>query len=395
MFRLIFLFVVLGLGLFVGTQYAGQQGYVLISIASKTIEMSVTTLVIFVIAALAALFGLEYLVKKIFYASSATWNYFSVRKMRRSRRYTNEGIIKLLEGDFKQAEKKVTRWANHHDMPLLCYLVASEAAQGMGDDAQRDRYLELAAQQENSQLAVELTRAKQQIRDAKYNEAFETLTSLKANYANNMIVLNLLKQVYIELKLWQPLLDLLPKLVKSNIVTKEEQEPLAQRAQCGLLAEVAEQKGSEGLIAHWNALPRKVKADSHLVECFAKQLINRQADSEAFTLIKETLKKHPNSDLYRLLPELKLSDSHPVVTFLEGVLKKDANNALANSALAQFHLRNENWSGAQQHLEKALSVRSNVSDYGLLADALEKQNLTKAAHEVSKKALTLVSEPAA
>lgn len=395
MFRLIFLFVVLGLGLFVGTQYAGQQGYVLISIASKTIEMSVTTLVIFVIAALAALFGLEYLVKKVFYASSATWNYFSVRKMRRSRRYTNEGIIKLLEGDFKQAEKKVTRWANHHDMPLLCYLVASEAAQGMGDDAQRDRYLELAAQQDNSQLAVELTRAKQQIRDAKYNEALETLTSLKANYANNMIVLNLLKQVYIELKLWQPLLDLLPKLVKSNIVTKEEQEPLAQRAQCGLLAEVAEQKGSEGLIAHWNALPRKVKTDSHLVECFAKQLINRQADSEAFTLIKETLKKHPNSDLYRLLPELKLSDSHPVVTFLEGVLKKDANNAQANSALAQFHLRNENWSGAQQHLEKALSVRSNVSDYGLLADALEKQNLTKAAHEVSKKALTLVSEPAA
>lgn len=395
MFRLIFLFVVLGLGLFVGTQYSGQQGYVLISIANKTIEMSVTTLVIFVIAALAALFGLEYLVKKVFYASSATWNYFSVRKMRRSRRYTNEGIIKLLEGDFKQAEKKVTRWANHHDMPLLCYLVASEAAQGMGDDAQRDRYLELAAQQDNSQLAVELTRAKQQIRDAKYNEALETLTSLKANYANNMIVLNLLKQVYIELKLWQPLLDLLPKLVKSNIVTKEEQEPLAQRAQCGLLAEVAEQKGSEGLIAHWNALPRKVKADSHLVECFAKQLINRQADSEAFTLIKETLKKHPNSDLYRLLPELKLSDSHPVVTFLEGVLKKDANNAQANSALAQFHLRNENWSDAQQHLEKALSVRSNVSDYGLLADALEKQNLTKAAHEVSKKALTLVSEPAA
>ncbi len=50
MVRLIFLFVVLGAGLFVGTQFSGQQGYVLISIANKTIEMSVTTLVIFVIA---------------------------------------------------------------------------------------------------------------------------------------------------------------------------------------------------------------------------------------------------------------------------------------------------------------------------------------------------------
>ncbi len=71
MVRLIFLFVVLGAGLFVGTQFSGQQGYVLISIANKTIEMSVTTLVIFVIAALAALFLLEYVVKNWFTQAQA------------------------------------------------------------------------------------------------------------------------------------------------------------------------------------------------------------------------------------------------------------------------------------------------------------------------------------
>jgi HemY protein len=390
MFRIIFLFVVLGAGLFAGTQYSGQQGYVLISIANKTIEMSVTTLVIFVIAALAALFALEFLVKRALYASSATWNYFSVRKMRRSRRYTNEGIIKLLEGDFKQAEKKVTRWANHHDMPLLCYLVASEAAQGLGDTEKRDKYLALASKQENAELAVELTRAKQQVRESDFNSAFDTLSTLKASYPNNTIVLNLLKSVYIELKLWQPLLDSLPNLVKAKIVTQDEQVLLTQKAQCGLLSEVAEQKGSEGLIAHWNGLPRKLKADDHLVECFAKQLIARKADNEAFTLIKENLKKHPNSNLYALLPNLNLADSHPAIVFLEEVLRKDGNNAQAHSAIAQFHLRNEKWLEAQQHLEKALSVRSDVSDYSYLADALEKQNLTKAAHEVSRKALTLV-----
>ncbi|AIW17654.1 heme biosynthesis protein HemY [Vibrio coralliilyticus] len=390
MFRIIFLFVVLGAGLFAGTQYAGQQGYVLISVADKTIEMSVTTLVIFVIATLAALFGLEFLIKKTLYASSATWNYFSVRKMRRSRRYTNEGIIKLLEGDFKLAEKKVTRWANHHDMPLLCYLVASEAAQGLGDNEKRDHYLKLASEQENALLAVELTRAKQQVREANYTAAFETLSQLKSSYPNNRIVLNLLKNVYIELKMWQPLLNILSTLVKSKIITKDEQVQLTQRAQCGLLEEVAEQKGSEGLIAHWNSLTRKLKSDTHLVECFAKQLMARKADSEAFTLVKENLKKHPDSDLYALLPDMNLADDHPVVVFLEDVLKKDGNNASAHSALAQFHLRSENWPEAQQHLEKALSVRSSVSDYSYLADALEKQNMTKAAHEVSKKALTLV-----
>ena len=390
MFRLIFLFVVLGAGLWVGSQYSGQQGYVLVSIANTTLEMSVTTLVIFIIATLAALFGLEYLVKKVLNASSTTWHYFSVRKMRRSRRLTNEGIISLLEGDFKTAEKKVTRWANHHDMPLLCYLVASEAAQGMGDSAQRDHYLKLAAEQQDSRLAVELTRAKQQIREAQFEEAFATLSDLKGDHQNNLIVLNLLKTVYLELKLWQPLLDLLPKLVKVKLIRKEDQQRLTQRAECGLLTDIAEQKGSEGLIQHWDSLPRKLRTDLHLVECFSKQLIIRKADDHAFTIVKETLKKHPTSDLYKLLPEMNLADTHPAIVFLEGVLQKDSNNAEAHSALAQYQLRNQQWSEAQQHFEKALALRSNVSDYAYLADALEKQNFNKAAHEVSKKALTLI-----
>ncbi|MGR5410714.1 heme biosynthesis HemY N-terminal domain-containing protein [Vibrio sp. PNB22_8_1] len=390
MVRLIFLFVILGVGLFVGTQFSGQQGYVLISIANKTIEMSVTTLVIFVIATLAALFFLEYLVKKLVYASSNTWNYFSVRKMRRSRRYTNEGIIKLLEGDWKGAEKKVTRWANHHDMPLLCYLVASEAAQGQGDKVKRDQYLALASQQKNAHLAVELTRAKQFIRDNEFESAFDTLQALKDQYANNFIVLNLLKSTYIQLKLWQPLIDLMPQLTKAKLVTEEEQAELIQKAQCGLLHEVAQQQGSEGLISHWNGLARKVKQDVHLIACFTRELISRKADTEAFTVIKEALKKHPTPELYQLLPALNLPDTHPVMVFLEGVLKKESDNAAAHSALAHLFFRQEKWPEAQQHFEVALKLRSNVSDYAFLADTLEKQNLTKAAHEVSRKALALV-----
>ncbi|PMK02807.1 heme biosynthesis HemY N-terminal domain-containing protein [Vibrio sp. 10N.261.55.A7] len=391
MFRSIFLFVVLGLGLFAGTQYAGQQGYVLISVADKTIEMSVTTLVIFIIASLAALFFLEFIIKKILRTSSTTWNWFSVRKLKRSRRFTNEGIIKLLEGDWKVAEKKVMRWANHHDMPLLCYLVASEAAQGMGDKQRRDQYLSKASEQENSRLAVELTRAKQQVREAEYELAFDTLSSLKNEYPNNTILLNLLKVVYLQLQLWQPLLELVPKLSKHKLIESDEQESILEKAQCGLLSDIATQKGSEGLIAHWDQLPKKVKGNTHLIGCFIKQLIARKADNDAYIVLKESLKKHASPELFSLLPEINLADTHPAIQLLTSTLKKDKDNATAHSALAQFYLRESNWGKAQEHLEIALSIRSNVSDYAYLADTLEKQNLPKAAHEVSKKALMLVN----
>ncbi|MBD1559328.1 tetratricopeptide repeat protein [Vibrio sp. S9_S30] len=390
MIRAIFLFVILGVGLYAGTQFSGQQGYVLISIADKTIEMSVTTLVIFIIIILAALFGLEFLIKKLLYTSSATWNWFSVRKMKRARRYTNEGIIMLLEGDWKGAEKKVTRWANHHDMPMLCYLVASEAAQGLGDKSKRDHYLTLASKQENSDLAVELTRAKQLVKDAQYELALDTLHSLRDRYTCNPIVLELLKTVYKELSLWQNTIELLPLLKKAKLIDPVEHDSLMLKAQCGLLADVAQQKGSEGLLAYWNGLPKKARQDDTLIYCLLEQLIERKADSQAYIIVRDRLKKQPDDKLYSLISEMNLPDLHPAVVLLQGALQKEGDSATIHSTLAQLLMRQENWSEAQYHFEQALRLRQDISDYAYLADVLEKQQLTQAAGDVSRKALALM-----
>ncbi|WP_413285567.1 heme biosynthesis protein HemY [Vibrio sp. MA40-2] len=391
MIRAIFLFLVLGIGLFAGTQFSGQQGYVLISIADTTIEMSVTTMVIFIVALLALLFGLEYFIKKTMSMSSTTWNWFSVRKLKRARRNTNEGIIRLLEGDWQTAEKKVTRWANHHDMPLLCYLIASEAAQEMGDNSKREKYLQLAEKQDNSRLAVQLTKARQQVREQNFDQSLEILTGLQADHGSNPLVLNLLKITYINLKLWQPLQDILPKLLKCNLIDAEEQSKLSQQAYCGMLEAVAQSEGSKGAVSLWNSLPRKVKRSSEVVACLARQLIARKADSEAYTLVLESLKKHRDDTLIELIPEMNLSDNYPAIVMLQGLIKKDEQDAAAHSALGKLFAHNEKWTEAQEHFEKALSVRANVSDYANLAIVLEKQDLTHAANDVSRQALTLIS----
>ncbi|MGC9421311.1 heme biosynthesis protein HemY [Vibrio sp.] len=392
MIRLLFLFIVLGLGLFAGTQYAGQQGYVLISIANKTLEMSVTTLVILMIATLAGLFFLEYLIKKLLRASSTTWNWFSVRKQRHSRRYTNEGIVKLLEGDWKQAERKVTRWANYHDMPQLCYLIAAEAAHGMGKTKQRDHYLALAAQQKDAALAVELTRAKQQLSEKNWSAALDTLTQLHRDHPDHLMIIKLLKQVYLALEQWQPLLDLLPKLVKAQLLTRSEAEQLTLTAQQGILTTVASEKGSEGLLTYWSGLPKKLKNQPAMVATLVQQLMKRKADHQAFTLIKEGLKKQPSPELYALLPQLNIPDHHPITAFLQQQLRQDSNNPDLHSALGQLLLRSQQWQDAQQHLEKALSIRPDASDYAYLAEVLDQQNRPQAAHDVARKALSLFTK---
>lgn len=390
MIRLIILFILIGAGLYAGTQFSGQQGYVLISIANKTIEMSVTTLVLIIVALLAALFGLEYLIKKVLRASSATWNWFGVRKLKRARKDTNDGMVLLLEGDWLGAEKKVLRSAKHHDMPLLCYLIASEAAQGSGNRAKRDQYLELAAEQQDSKLAVALTRAKLLVADGQYDLALVTLDELQSDTPDNPITLELLKVTYQNLGKWQLLTQLLPKLKKSKLIAQQEFDQLNLAAQGGAMKEISEQQGSEGLLAHWNRLPRKTKQEPELILCLVKQLIARKADSQAYIVVRDSLKKYQSDELYHVIAEMNLPDIHPAIVLLQAALQKDGNNAAAHSTLAQLLMRQEKWPEAQQHLENALKQRPHVSDYAYLADVLEKQKLTQAANDVSRKALALM-----
>lgn len=390
MIRLIIIFILIGAGLYAGTQFSGQQGYVLISIANKTIEMSVTTLVLIIVALLAALFGLEYLIKKVLRASSATWNWFGVRKLKRARKDTNDGMVLLLEGDWLGAEKKVLRSAKHHDMPLLCYLIASEAAQGSGNRVKRDQYLELASEQQDSKLAVALTRAKLLVSDGQYDLALITLDELQSDNPDNPITLDLLKVTYQNLDKWQLLTQLLPKLKKAKLIQQQEFDELNLTAQCGAMKEISEQQGSEGVLTHWNRLPRKTKQEPTLILCLVKQLIARKADSQAYIIVRDSLKKYQSDDLYHIIAEMNLPDIHPAIVLLQAALQKNGNNAAAHSTLAQLLMRQEKWPEAQQHLEDALKQRPHVSDYAYLADVLEKQQLTQAANDVSRKALALV-----
>lgn len=391
MIRIILLFLVLGCGLYAGTEYAGEQGYVLISIADKTLEMSVTTLVIFVVIALAVLFSVEFIVKRILRAGSDTWNWFSIRKQKRSRRTTNEGILKLMEGDWKQAEQKVVRLAKHHDMPVLCYLIAAQAAQEQGNNEKRDKYLALATEQDNSSLAVELTKAKQFVQSEEYEKALNSLGSVAQDYPQNPILLSLQKVIFVKLGKWEELLSLVQELQSAKQADEAELQQLTDQAYCGILSETSEHRGTEGLLDRWSDLPKKARASSVVCGHLVRLLLARNADAEAFNLIKEHVKKHPNSELFGLLPELELTNADSATSLLEHALKKDANNAEARSALGRMYLEQQNWSQAQSEFEKALSIRPSVNDFGYLSTALEKQNKHQDAHDVSKKAMKLIT----
>ncbi|WP_261857578.1 heme biosynthesis HemY N-terminal domain-containing protein [Photobacterium sanguinicancri] len=389
MIKLLLLVAALIAGVVVGPMLAGNQGYVLISAANQTIEMSVTTLILCVVVLLGVLFLLENILKRIFSLSSSTRGWFAGRKTRKARALTANGLMKVIEGDWKQAEKLVVKAVKYSDTPMLNYLAAAEAAQGQGDTEQRDDYLRLASDLDSQNLAVALTRAKLQLRQKEYEQALATLCDIKQNHGRNPIMLGLLKECYIQLEDWKPLLALLPQLEKQHVITAEEAVILAQKAECGLMVHIAQHSGSDGLMGHWNGLSRKDKQRPELVACFVRQMITKKADSEAYAVLRDSLKKQSNDTLIELVAELNLPDNHPAIVRLQDLLRYDSNNPVTHSALAQLFMRDEKWEEAKGHFEQAIALRPDVTDYAHLVKVLEKLNDEQGAASVSRQALTL------
>ncbi|MGF1693319.1 heme biosynthesis protein HemY [Photobacterium kagoshimensis] len=389
MIKLLLLVAALIAGVVVGPMLAGNQGYVLISAANQTIEMSVTTLILCVVVLLGIFFLIENILKRLFSLSSSTRGWFAGRKARKARTLTANGLMKVIEGDWKQAEKLVVKAAKHSDTPMLNYLAAAEAAQGQGDTEQRDDYLRLASDIDGQNLAVALTRAKLQLRQKEFEQALATLCDIKQNHGRNPIMLGLLKECYIHLEDWKPLLALLPQLEKQHVITAEEAVILAQKAECGLMEHIAQHSGSDGLMGHWNGLSRKDKQRPELVACFVRQMIIKKADSEAYTVLRDSLKKQSNDTLIGLVAELNLPDNHPAIVRLQDLLRYDSNNPVTHSALAQLFMRDEKWEEAKSHFEQAIAIRPDVTDYAHLVKVLEKLNDEQGAASVSRQALTL------
>lgn len=389
MIKILLLIITLIAGIVIGPLLGGNQGYVLISAANQTIEMSFITLVILIVLAFTSLFFLEFILRKIFLLSSSTRGWFSARKSQRARILTSNGLLKLLEGDWKQAEKLVLKGAAHSDTPLLNYLAAAEAAQNRGDVENRDHYLQHAANFGPDTLATTLTRAKLQYRQGQYEEALASMQGLLKENPRNAILLNLLKDTYLKLQDWQALLRLLPSLKRLNSTSESEIKALELKAESGLMEHIAIQKGAEGLLAHWNSLSRAARQQTPLIACLIKQLISRQADSQAYQILRDNLKKQPDEKLISLLPELSLRDYQPAIVKLQELLRYNESNPVTHSALGQLYFREKKWSQAREHFEKALDIRPDVTDYAWLVNTLENLNESSAANHVSREALKL------
>ena len=374
MFRVLFLMIALLAGLVVGPYLSGQQGYVRIETANNIIEMSITTLVIFFVIALAIIYGLEWIIIRFLRLSRGSYNWFSRRKRVRAQKQTLEGLVKMNEGDYAKAEKLIGKNAKHSAEPVLNLIKAAEAAQQRGDEFSANRYLIEATELAGSDnLLVEIARTRILLQQNKLPAARSSVDSLLEMSNRNKEVLKLAVDIYLRSKAYQALDEILDSVENGGLFSTEEFQELRTQTENGLLDEKMNEEGVDGLLAWWDDLPRGRRNNVDLKVGLIQRLIDCNDHESAAEFTLEILKKIGDNTpigkaLCTQITRLQPEDNSKLIKFVAKRAKRagDVEKCCINRALGYLYVRNNEFSQAAEVFKKVIACPNQLESNDLM-----------------------------
>ena len=374
MFRVLFLMIALLAGLVAGPYLSGQQGYVRIETANNIIEMSITTLVIFFVIALAIIYGLEWIIIRFLRLSRGSYNWFSRRKRVRAQKQTLEGLVKMNEGDYAKAEKLIGKNAKHSAEPVLNLIKAAEAAQQRGDEFSANRYLIEATELAGSDnLLVEIARTRILLQQNKLPAARSSVDSLLEMSNRNKEVLKLAVDIYLRSKAYQALDEILDSVENGGLFSTEEFQELRTQTENGLLDEKMNEEGVDGLLAWWDNLPRRRRNNIDLKVGLIQRLIDCNDHESAAEFTLEILKKIGDNTpigkaLCTQITRLQPEDNSKLIKLVAKRAKHagDVEKCCINRALGYLYVRNNEFSQAAEVFKKVIACPNQLESNDLM-----------------------------
>ena len=361
--RLIIFFVILLVAAIIGLLMHADPGYVLITYQSWSIETTLWLLLIAIFLLFLILHLLINLWRGTGRISKNIKTWMQHRRIYKARRQTNLGLCEWAEGKWQAAEKHLAKAAKYSEAPLINYLIAARTANNQGEYDKRDGYLRRAhASTPNVEIAVGLTQAQLQLEAKQLELALATLQHLNQLAAKHTHVMQLLCQVYLELNDWEHLYQLLPKLDKYKIFSKDEFKNLQQKVYLQLLT-----------ISNkfWQQIPRDLQNNPEILLTHCKELIKHKETNLAEQLIRKSLNKIWDSKLITIYGTITSNNPAKQIINAESWLKRHNNDADLLLCLGRLCKQQRLWGNAQNYLQAAIKIRPSVAAYRELAQIME------------------------
>ncbi|RMG36921.1 MAG: heme biosynthesis protein HemY [Gammaproteobacteria bacterium] len=389
MSRLIKLWAVILAGALVGVLVSRDSGYVLLSFGHYTVEMSLALLILLLGVAFT---GLYFLIRTLVRARHLPRDVQSWRQRqgaRKAQEAMTRGLLEMSEGNWRSAERRLVRYAEQSETPLLNYLAAARAAQLQGAHDRRDAYIRLAHEHmPSADVAVSLTQAELQLADHQLEQALATLRHLRSVAPKHTYVLRLLRRLYEQLGDWEHLRELIPELRRGKVVPSDELRQLEVKTHRKLLENAFLSQDARDLDRAWATVPKAVRADPELAGDYAGYLQERGRDEEAEKLLREALKLGWHPHLVELFGLLDCPEPGKALARMEKFLKDHPDDPILLLTLGRLSMRAQLWGKARAYLEASITRGGPVDAYRELAWLLEHMGEETEALQVYRQALT-------
>lgn len=353
-----------------------DSGYVLIAVGSTTIEMSFWTAVGLLLLVFLGWWLASALLRQTYRLTTGGLG-LTAKRQRRVERRTNSGLIHFVESNWRAAKRDLLKAAQHAPNPLVHYLAAARCSFELGEPEETRRLLQEAEKiAPRNELAVVLSQARMQLLDKKYEQCLATLERARTLSPHHPTVLDLLRQVYWQLREWTALRDMLPELRKQKLYKEDEQAVLEQSVYMALLSDAGKQaekhpEAADKLLANaWHGLPKKVRVERPVVALYGKLLIAAGRHEAAEKLLRERLNRDWHSELITLYGLVAAPQLKEQLIVAEQWLRERPADAELMLALGRISLRNQLWGKAREYFEISLKLKACPETHAELARLL-------------------------
>lgn len=390
--RFILFLLALLIAVWAGVKISIDPGYMLIAYQQWTIEMPLWFAIITGILIFVLLYFCFRFVQAIGILPERLKNWSVQRHNRHAVQLTNQGVLALAAGEWRVAEKKLLRADVHNELRWLNYIMAAQAAQELGAPDRRDNYLQQALRiSPKTEVAVGLCQAHYQLKQRQFEQAQATLRRLLQVAPRQKYLIELLAQVYIELRAWDELLELITLAQKYKTLDANEIVLLQQKTYQGLLAKAAQQTSHvQVLQSIWQQLPRHLQSNPQLIHDYVKYLQTKSANNEAEEVLRKYLQKNWDPNLVYDYGVIISTHVDKQLATAESWLKHHEQDPQLLLTLGRLCLQNQLWGKARSYLETSLLQKPVPETFLVLAKLFEQRNEVPLAYENYKKGLLTI-----
>ena len=196
----------------------------------------------------------------------------------------------------------------------------------------------------------------------------------------------MLSRCYTELGEWEPLVKLLPVMLKANMLDTKKAAQLKQQA---AVVELQLSKTSDTLQSDWRALPKNLQKDPEVVMAFADRAIQLEAPELTEEVIRNALRREWESTL--LIPYGKAGpdDASKRMRQCEKWLQAQPDDPWLHLTLGRLCAQEELWGKAREHMVRSLEIEPSVTGYDSLGQLLERKGELEVAMACFRNALRM------